>query len=178
MFGFGGSNFDKMNYFVCSVGCSGIGMDKNKVGELLLCGGLSLPSISLWCGSLSIPNAVDTFICTFCSRAALMIGLKPSGDRLMWNRWMCSSQSLPRQVPYLSLSAIYLSWCHPFLSHPTHYDVWEDLLLITKLNVLEHGLFWWISFKTITVDEYPVPVEVHDKIMLLALPVVRQYVKE
>lgn len=36
--------------------------------------------------------------CAF-SREALIIGLKPSGDRLMWSRWKWSSEGLPEQVP-------------------------------------------------------------------------------
>lgn len=94
-----GLNF-KMDCFVCFLGNGGVGLGKNKVQELLLCDRLSPVSIYLlYSRSLSLPNVVDAFICTFCFRAALMIGLKPSRDRLMWNRWMCSSEGLPRQVP-------------------------------------------------------------------------------
>lgn len=82
-----GLDFEKMDYFVCFLGSLGLGLEKNKVQELLLWDGLSPASIYLLCSrSLSLPNVVDAFICTF--RAALMIGLKPSGHRLMWNRWM------------------------------------------------------------------------------------------
>lgn len=95
-----GLNFGKTDCSVCLLGNGGVGLGKSKVQELLLCDRLSPVSIYLlYSRSLSLPNVVDAFICTFCFRAALMIGLKPSGDRLMWNRWMCSSEGLPRQVP-------------------------------------------------------------------------------
>lgn len=140
--------FEKMDYFVRLLGSGGVGLEKNKVQELLLSNGLSSASICLFGSrSLSLPKVVDTFICIF--RAALVIGLKSSGDRLMWNRWMCSSEGLPRQVPELSLSAIHPSQYHPFLILSNHFDVSVDSLLMSKLNVLEHVLFWGLFFTTL-----------------------------
>lgn len=139
-------NIEKMDYYVCLLRC------RKKLRPTSYCCRMGFPLHPFICfvaEACSLPNVVDAFICTFCFRAALMIGLKPSGERLMWNRWVCSSEGLPRQVPQPSISAIYLSQCHPFLALPTHLDVSVGLLLMSRLNVLEHALFWGLSFKTL-----------------------------
>jgi len=95
-----GLNFEKLDYFLCLLGSDGVGLEKIRPRSCCCVMGFPPASIYLlYSRSLCSPNVVDTFICTFCFRAALMIELKPSGDRLMWNRWMWSSEGLPRQVP-------------------------------------------------------------------------------
>lgn len=106
-----------MGYFVCFPGSGGGGLEKIRSRQ---CDGLSPASIYLlYSRSSSLPNVVDTFICTFCFRAALMIGLKPSGDRLMWNRWDVELRRFAK-AGSVAVSFCNLSVPVPPLPHSSH----------------------------------------------------------